>query len=83
MLRIVYYATAQLLSPSTVTGVGFSAADWPVYVAVAISSLVGVVLGQKVFKKIKNKQSTYNTLFAVLLVVCSVSLMVTGVPQVA
>eukprot|EP00656_Telonema_subtile_P047530 TRINITY_DN5463_c0_g1_i2.p1 TRINITY_DN5463_c0_g1~~TRINITY_DN5463_c0_g1_i2.p1 ORF type:complete len:373 (+),score=51.00 TRINITY_DN5463_c0_g1_i2:118-1236(+) len=52
----------------------FRGEDWPLYVGVAVSSVLGVFLGQVLFKRLRDHQSTMKIVLCCLLVLCSFNL---------
>ena len=77
-MRILSY----VIEPFTLTsdddddGQSLAAADWLLYVCVAIASAAGVLAGASIFHRMKDSQATIKTILALLLLLCGMSLLI-------
>ena len=56
----------------------FASDDVPLYVVIAIVSIGGVAIGQDIFQMMKDSQATIKTVLCFLLLLCGISLIISG-----
>jgi len=74
VMRAIYYAVEAGMSNEH----SFQADHWPLYLCVALTSVVGILFGNKIFERIKNSQATIKTILSFFLVLCGTSLLITA-----
>jgi uncharacterized membrane protein YfcA len=74
-MRVLFYAIEAF------AGTGkhhFDAADWAIYLGVFVGSVSGVLVGQTMFERMKDKQAMLKTILSFFLLMCGLSLLVTA-----
>lgn len=73
-MRIVYYAADTILTKKTY----FQVDHWYLYLSVILSSILGVVIGSLLFKRLKEHNAAIKAVLTIMLVLCGISLLITS-----
>jgi len=74
LMRLVYYAADSIATKE----VYFQADHWYLYLSVIASSILGVVVGTLLFKRLKEHKSAIRGVLTIMLVLCGISLFITS-----
>jgi hypothetical protein len=75
VMRVAYYLFDTLIFDGEDY---FEGSDWGLYVAIVISSVMGVLVGSKLFEYMKDSKSTIRGILAMLLLLCGMSLLLSS-----
>lgn len=74
-MRVAYY----LIDTMAFDGEGYlESSDWVLYAAIIISSVLGVLVGSKLFEYMKDSKTTVRGILAIFLLLCGVSLLMSS-----
>ena len=73
VMRQIFYLVETFRPDST--KIGYEKDDWPLYLSVIICSVIGGLVGSKMFEYVKDSKDTIRGILAVFLVLCGVSLL--------
>jgi hypothetical protein len=75
LMRVAYYLVDTLLFDGEDY---FEGNDWGLYVAIVISSILGVLVGSQLFEHMKDSKATIRGILAMLLLLCGMSLLLSS-----
>jgi hypothetical protein len=75
LMRVAYYLVDTLLFDGEDY---FEGSDWGLYVAIVISSILGVLVGSQLFEHMKDSKETIRGILAMLLLLCGMSLLLSS-----
>jgi hypothetical protein len=75
LMRVAYYLVDTLLFDGEDY---FEGSDWGLYVAIVISSILGVLVGSQLFEHMKDSKATIRGILAILLLLCGMSLLLSS-----
>ena len=73
VMRQIFYLVETFRPDST--KIGYEKDDWPLYLSVIICSVIGGLVGSKMFEFVKDSKDTIRGILAVFLILCGVSLL--------
>jgi hypothetical protein len=75
LMRVAYYLVDTLLFDGEDY---FEGSDWGLYVAIVISSVLGVLVGSQLFEYMEDSKATIRGILAMLLLLCGMSLLLSS-----